>query len=157
MLKDIIAILVLLIICLAAGAIGSLFTIQSIPTWYASAAKPVFTPPNWLFGPAWTLLYILMAIAAFLVWKKGFDKPAVRFALLIFGAQLALNTIWTPLFFGLHQLLLAFIEIVVLWLFILWTMVKFFPISSAAGWLLVPYILWVSFASVLNFAFWIMN
>ena len=153
----VIALIISIAICLGAGALGTIYTIPSIPGWYASLTKPPFTPPNYLFGPAWTLLYVLMGIAAYLIWSRGSENKAVRAALGIFAAQLILNAVWTPLFFGFHWLLAAFIEIIILWLFILWTIVKFYRISSVAGLLLVPYILWVSFASVLNFSVWWLN
>jgi len=143
------------VICLAAGFIGSIFTTPSIPTWYASLIKPVISPPNYLFAPVWTILYILMGIALFLVWTaKGKDKT--KSALIFFFVQLGLNSLWSILFFGLKMPLLAFLEIIVLWIFILLTMLKFFKIKKAAGWLLAPYLAWVSFASILNFLiFWL--
>ncbi len=144
-------------VCFLAALIGSVFTAGAIPTWYANLAKPEFTPPGWLFGPAWTVLYILMAIAAYIVWEKGLDKPGVRTALAAFLVQLALNALWSIIFFGLRSPAGAFAEVVVLWLAILVTMILFFRVSKAAGWLFVPYILWVSFAAVLNFTLWIMN
>jgi len=140
--------------CQAAGFLGSLATTPSIGGWYKSLVKPSFNPPNWVFGPVWTTLYLLMGIALFLVWRLGFKAEGVQAALIVFLIQLALNTLWSILFFGLHQPLPAFIEIIVLWAFILWTMIKFFGLSRPAGWLLVPYLLWVSFASVLNFFLW---
>lgn len=141
----------------AAGIIGSIFTISSIPTWYAMIAKPEFAPPNWLFGPVWTTLFALMGIAAFLVWKKGTERKDVKVALGIFVLQLVLNTLWSIIFFGLRSPGGAFIEIIFLWLAILWTIVAFHKISKAAAYLLIPYILWVSFAAYLNYAIWILN
>lgn len=136
----------------ALGIIGSVFTIPSIPTWYATLNKPFFNPPNWVFGPAWTILYLLLGVAAFLVWEKGWKKKEVRGALTIFAIQFILNIAWTPLFFGLKSPGLALVEIIILWLFILLTIVKFYQISKPAGIILIPYILWVTFATVLNFA-----
>lgn len=156
-LKDIAGSIISMIICLGVGSIGTIFTLSSIPTWYAGLTKPAFTPPNWLFGPAWTLLYALMGIAAYIIWAKGLNKREVRIAFSIFLAQLVLNAVWTPIFFGLHWLLLAFIEIIVLWLMILWTIIKFYRLSAPAGWLLLPYILWVSFAAALNLSVWLLN
>jgi len=153
----VIAFILFIAICLGAGALGIIYTAPSIPTWYAALNKPGFNPPNYLFGPVWTLLYIMMGIAAYLVWRQGFENQEVRAALTIFAVQLILNAVWTPLFFGLHWLLAAFIEIVILWLLILWTIVKFYRISSIAGLLLIPYILWVTFASLLNFSLWQLN
>jgi len=140
-----------------AGLIGSVFTISAIPTWYAAIQKPSFSPPNWIFGPAWTTLYLLMGVAAFLVWRHGFERKEVKTALTIFGGQLVLNTLWSIIFFGLHNPLWAFIEIIVLWLAILGTIIVFYKISRPAAYLLLPYILWVSFASVLNFSILILN
>ncbi|MFH1145837.1 MAG: TspO/MBR family protein [bacterium] len=140
-----------------AGIIGSVFTAPSIGTWYAALIKPSNNPPSWLFGPVWTILYVLMGIAAFLIWKKGLDRKDVRIGLGIFIGQLVLNTLWSIIFFGLHSPGGALIEIVFLWLAILATIVAFYEISRPAAWLLVPYILWVSFAMYLNYAIWTLN
>lgn len=139
----------------AAAALGSLATFQAIPTWYATLHRTIISPPNWVFGPAWTILYILMATAAYLVWKKG-EKQA-KDALFLFGGQLALNALWSILFFGNHLILTAFIEILFLLAMIIWTTIVFFKIKKLAGWLMVPYIVWVSFASILNFMTWLAN
>lgn len=139
-----------IIICQLAGLIGAVFTTPSISGWYAGLNKPFFNPPNWLFGPVWTLLYLLMGISLYLVWnqKKGVKTKT---ALIIFAIQLGLNVLWSVIFFGLHSPLVAFLEIIVLWLFIILTIIKFFPISKISAYLLIPYLLWVSFASFLNF------
>lgn len=145
-------------VCFAAAGLGSLATYPSIPTWYATLNKPGFTPPNWVFGPAWTLLYLLMAVAAWLVWQKiEEDRPAVRGALIAFGLQLLANVLWSVVFFGYHSPLAGYAVIILLWLLILWTMIRFFRISKIAGWLLVPYLLWVTFASGLNLAVVLLN
>ncbi len=141
----------------SAGIIGSLFTRPSIPTWYATLVKSPINPPAWLFAPVWTTLFLLMAIASFLIWKKGWEKREVRRALGIFLGQLILNILWSILFFGLHSPLAAFVEIIILWLTILWTILAFRKISKIAAWLLAPYILWVSFAAVLNFLLMLLN
>jgi len=146
-----------LLVCLGAGWIGSIFTTPSIPTWYAGLAKPSFNPPNGVFGPVWTLLYLLMGIALFLVWRKAPQAPGAGLALVLFLVQLALNVLWSILFFGLRSPLLGLVDILLLWAAILATMLLFFRVSPAAGALLVPYLLWVSFASVLNFAIWRLN
>lgn len=140
-----------------AGIIGSVFTASSIPTWYASLNRPSFAPPNWLFGPVWITLFTLMGIAAFLIWKRGLERRDVRNALSIFIAQLVLNTLWSIIFFGLQSPGAALVEIVILWLAILATIISFGKISKPAAWLLVPYILWVSFAGILNYFIWILN
>lgn len=149
---DIVKLVVSIALPLGAGALGGLATAPAIPTWYQTLNKPVFSPPQWLFGPAWTTLYILMGIALFLVWRQGFSAPGVRLALLAFLVQLVLNVIWSFLFFGLRSPLIALIEIVVLWLAILFTIIRFFRVSVPAGVLLLPYIGWVTFATILNAA-----
>jgi len=141
-----------LAVVLAADAIGSLATMKAIPTWYRGLAKPSFNPPDWLFGPAWTVLYLLMAVAAFLVWKQGIGTPGVKLALVAFLVQLVLNVLWSVFFFGLRSPLGGLVDIVLLWLSILATIVLFFRVSSTAGILLLPYIAWVSFAALLNAA-----
>jgi tryptophan-rich sensory protein len=142
-----------LVVCLAVGALGGLSTAPAIPTWYAGLAKPSFNPPNWLFAPVWTTLYVLMAIAAWLVWRRG----SARTALILFALQLALNAAWSQLFFGLHRIDLALIDIVLLLAAIVATALAFRRHSTAAALLLVPYIAWVSFATTLNFAIWRLN
>lgn len=140
-----------------AGLLGSLFTFEAIPTWYATLTRPALSPPNWVFGPVWTTLFFLMGISAFLVWQKGLKRKDVRIALGIFLVQLVLNTLWSIIFFGWQHLGLACIEITLLWLAILFTIKSFWSISKPAAWLLIPYLLWVSFASYLTFAFWMLN
>lgn len=146
-----------LALCQFVGWIGTNFTVKSIDTWYAALNKPVFNPPNWIFAPVWIGLYLLMGISLYLILIKEPRDAAVRKALWVFGVQLVLNAVWTPLFFGARLPLVAFIEILVLWVFILLTIIKFKPISRLAAYLLVPYFLWVSFASVLNGALWLLN
>ena len=146
-----------IVVCQGAGIIGSLFTTPAIPTWYAALQKPAFTPPNWLFAPAWITLYLLMGIAAFLIWRVGLENRRVRTALIIFLVQLVLNSLWSVVFFGMQSPLYGIIVIIILWLAILLTILKFARISSVAAWLLVPYILWVSFASALNISIWLLN
>jgi len=155
--KNIGKLVISVVACLAAGAIGSIFTRQAIPTWYATLEKPVFNPPNWLFAPVWTLLYILMGIAAFLVWRKGWENRQVRIALIAFLVQLVLNASWSVVFFGLQSPLYGLIVISVLWVAILYTALKFYRISLVAGVLMLPYLLWVTFAAVLNESIWLLN
>jgi len=140
-----------------AGIVGTVFTVSAIPTWYATLAKPALNPPSSIFGPVWTTLYALMGIAAFLVWKKGLVRKDVRKALGVFLFQLVLNAAWSIIFFGLHSPFWALIDITLMWLAIVWTIVLFYKISKPAMWLLVPYILWVSFAAYLNYSIWILN
>ena len=140
-----------------AGAIGSVFTVSAIPNWYAGLAKPALNPPGWIFAPVWTALYALMGIAAFLVWKKGLEKKEVKAALATFSVQLFLNAMWSILFFGLHDPFFALVDIVFLWIAILWTIIAFYKISRAAAYLLLPYLLWVTFAAYLNYSIWYLN
>lgn len=143
-------------LCQMAGAIGSLATFQNIAGWYLALNKPFFTPPNWVFGPVWITLYLLMGIAFFMVWNKGLNKKT-KPALQIFGIQLGLNTLWSIVFFGFQSMLGGLVTIVLLWLAIAWTIAKFWKISRPAGWLLVPYIVWVTIATALNAAVWLLN
>lgn len=161
-----------------AGIIGSFFTISAIPThstssgqaWYAGLVKPALNPPSWIFGPVWTTLYALMGIAAFLIWREYSKltlseveglvpqrKRQIKVALGAFGIQLFLNAVWSIIFFGFQNPGWALVNIVLLWLVIVWTIVVFYKISKPAAYLLVPYLLWVSFASYLNYAIWFFN
>lgn len=144
-------------ICELAGGIGAIFTTPAINSWYAKLARPALAPPNWIFAPVWTTLFVLMGISAFLIWQKGLERREVKTALTIFAIQLALNVLWSVLFFGLHSPGFAFIEIIILWLAILTSIITFVKISKVAAWLLAPYILWVSFAGYLNFMIWALN
>lgn len=155
--KNVIKAIIAIIICELAGALGSVFTTPSIPGWYASLAKPTLSPPNWVFAPVWTTLFALMGIAAFLVWRKGLDHKDVKIALGVFIGQLVLNTLWSIVFFGLHSPGGAFIEIIFLWLAILATIIAFTKISKPATWLMLPYILWVTFAAYLNWSIYFLN
>jgi len=148
--KEIGLLAVCLVICFGAAAIGSLATYPNISSWYSTLAKPSFSPPNWVFGPVWTLLYFLMAVSLFLVVRKGMNAKGVFPAAANFGVQLVLNVLWSVVFFGMHMPLAAFIVIAALWLSILSTIKDFNAISRNAALLLVPYILWVSFAAFLN-------
>jgi tryptophan-rich sensory protein len=121
--------------------------------WYAALNKPAWNPPPWIFGPVWSLLYLMMAVAAWLVWRReGWQK-----ALMLYFIQLTLNAAWTPIFFGAHEMGWALVEIIALWLAILLTLRSFLPISKPAAWLLAPYLAWVTFAAFLNFTLWRMN
>ena len=163
-----------------AGWIGSIFTISAIAPWYSTLTKSSLTPPSWVFGPVWTILFILMGVALFIVWKKGWrvqnqlldergkswNPWTKRFwsgdwqkgnIIAIFSIQLAFNVLWSIIFFGLHQPGLAFFEIIALWLSILYTIINFYRVSKTAAWILLPYIIWVSFAAYLNLVIWIWN
>ena len=146
-----------IIISHAAGIIGSIFTSPSIPTWYAGLQKPFFSPPNWAFAPAWLTLYTLMGIALYLVWMKGTKKKAVRTGMTLFGVQLGLNALWSIIFFGLRNPMLAFLEIIILIAAISLTMIKFREIDIRAYYLMWPYVLWTTFAAFLNYNIWILN
>ena len=168
------------IICQLAGVLGSLFTSPSIQTWYASINRSALSPPNWVFAPVWITLFLLMGISLYLIWAskdnsidnklivkksrlknklviKASINPLKKAALIFFSIQLALNILWSIIFFGLHNIWLAFLEIILLWAFILLTIIKFYKISKPAAYLLVPYFLWVSFAAVLNLSLWMAN
>jgi len=155
--KDLVKLAASVGVCLAAGAIGSFATISNISTWYAALQKPWFTPPNWLFGPAWTTLYVLMGVALFLVWKKGFESKGVKTAVGVFAVQLVLNVLWSVAFFGMQSPLLGLVVIALLWLAIAASIYVFWKISRPAAALLVPYIAWVSFAAFLNYSVWLLN
>lgn len=156
-LSEIVKFLISIIACQLAGFIGSFFTTPAIPTWYATLNKPSFTPPNAVFAPVWTTLFLLMGIALFLVWRKGLHLKNVRIAVIIFGIQLILNMLWSIMFFGLKSPLAGFIEIVIMWIAICFTIFYFYKTSKVSGLLLIPYILWVSFAMVLNYSIWRLN
>lgn len=149
--------LIALVVPQLAGIIGSLFTREASSSWYVQLVRPAFAPPNWLFAPVWTTLYGLMGIALYLVWRKQGQVKGVGIALVLFVVQLALNTLWSGIFFGLRAPGVAFVEIIFLWCAIVGTMIAFYRVSRPAMWLLVPYLVWVSFAGYLNYAFWIVN
>lgn len=139
-----------IILCQLAGIIGTVFTMDAIPTWYAGLIKPVLNPPSWVFGPVWTILYTLMGISLYLVWQKK-GKTG------IFFVQLVLNALWSIVFFGLKDISLALVVICMMWISIVSTIVVFYKISRPAAYLLLPYIAWVSFALYLNLAIWRLN
>ncbi len=175
-----IKLLVSIIICELAGVIGSFYTASEIQGWYAGLKKPFFNPPNWIFGPVWSILFLLMGIALYLVWEKNFviknfvgsafdeswNKVSGKFwsgswqklnIILIFSAQLVLNILWSLIFFGSHNPAAAFFELLMLWVAIVYTIVNFYRVSKVASYLLIPYILWVTFAGILNLSIWILN
>ena len=169
-----------IIICEFAGIIGSFYTVPQINSWYAGLNKPSFNPPSWIFGPVWTTIFVLMGIALYLVWDKKWEpknkfkfgqiKPWNRLSqklltgswekaniVLIFSTQIILNILWSIIFFANHSLGMAFFELLMLWFAILFTIVNFYRVSKIAGLLLLPYILWVTFAGVLNYFLWVLN
>lgn len=151
---DVLKLIFAVVSCELAGFIGSIFTTPAIPTWYAGLVKPALTPPSWIFAPVWTALFAMMGVAVFLIWKKGLDKKGVKIALIIFDIQLVLNVFWSVIFFGLKSPGWAFVEIIFLWLAIVAVIIAFAKISRPTAWLLVPYIIWVSFAGYLNYSIW---
>jgi tryptophan-rich sensory protein len=145
-----------IVLCQLAGLLGSLFTAPAIPTWYQTLKKPFFTPPNWIFSPVWISLFILMGVSLFLIWRRV-DHPKFKRAFSFFLIQLVLNILWSGAFFGLRSPLLGLMDIILLWVAILLTILNFFKVSKVAGMLLIPYLLWVSFATLLNFFLWVLN
>lgn len=145
-----------IVLCQLAGVIGTIFTMEAIPTWYADLVKPSFNPPNWVFGPVWTILYTLMGVSLYGIWKAN-PSLGKGFAEKLFYTQLILNSAWSIIFFGIKSPLLALFEIAVLWVIILLTILAANRISSYAGKVLIPYILWVSFATLLNASIVLLN
>lgn len=156
--RSVVALLVFFAACFLAAGIGGLFTGPQTASggWYDTLAKPFFTPPGWLFGPVWTVLYAVMAVAGWLVWRRR-DEMNVRPALVLFGAQLFLNLMWSVVFFGMEAPGLGLVEISVLWVAISLTIAAFMRVSRVAGWLLAPYLAWVTFAAFLNAGIWLLN
>lgn len=146
-----------ILVCQLAGVIGSIFTMPAVKTWYESLNRPAWRPPNSVFGPVWITLFVLMGIALFLVWRKGLAASGVKTALAIFIVQLALNVLWSLVFFGLKAPGWALAEILVLWASIVLTIVWFYEVVPFSGLLLLPYLAWVSLAAILNYSIWQMN
>ena len=151
------AFIICLLIPLAIGAIGGYFTFESVKTWYTTLNKPTFNPPNSIFGPVWTSLYIIMGISSYLIWKKRNTVSGYNWALGMYLLQLFLNLMWSFLFFFQRQIGFALVEIAILWLTIIITAFLFYRMDKPAGLLFIPYILWVSFASYLTFSIYILN
>jgi len=154
--KNFLKLIGVIFICFLPGIIGGFFTANNLYPWFSLLTKPSFNPPSWIFSPVWTMLYTLMGISLFLVLKTDNSKNKAR-GIVFFAIQLVLNGLWSIVFFGLHQILLAFIVIVALLAFIILSLVEFYKISKPAAYILVPYLIWVSFASVLNFSLYILN
>jgi tryptophan-rich sensory protein len=149
--------LISLLITLAIGFTAAFFTRPEIHGWYSTLKKPSFNPPPWLFAPVWTCLYILIAIAAYLIWKHRSRKPVYKVTRTIYFVQLFLNFLWSVVFFGMHQIAGAFMVIALLWISIILTIYWFNKFNKIAGWLLLPYLLWVSFAGILNASIYLLN
>lgn len=145
------------LICFASAAIGSIFTFSQITSWYATLNKPFFTPPNVLFAPVWTILYFLQGVSLYLVWKGRIKTRQIRLGLVFFILQLFLNALWSILFFGFHNVGLAILNIVGLWIFIFLSVLSFAKVSKIASWILVPYLLWVSYAGLLTIGIFLLN
>ncbi len=150
------ALVVFLVVTFAAAAIGSAATFANVKTWYPLLVKPAWTPPSWLFAPVWSALYVAMAVAAWRVWRRQTGAAATG-VLRLYGAQLALNALWSVLFFGMKRPDLALVDIAGLWLLLVLALVRFARVDCVAGWLWAPYVAWVSFASALNAAIWWLN
>lgn len=155
--KNSLKLLLSIAVCELSGIIGATFTISAIPNWYANLNKPFFSPPNWLFGPVWTILYLLMGVSFYLIWTQSPKRKGVLLAIKTFIFQLFLNFIWTPVFFGLRSPELGLIVIVAMWFAILAAIAKFHHLSKTAAYLLIPYLLWVSFATLLNGSIALLN
>lgn len=153
---NIFSLIVFVFICLAAAGIGSFFTAKSVSSWYITLSKPVWNPPNWVFGPVWTFIYLTIAVSGWLTWRQVsiFDNPVIY---IIFGLQLILNMAWSGIFFALQQPGWAFVDIIFLWLLIISYIVFDWPVSKWASILFIPYFLWVGFAAILNFSIWQLN
>ena len=151
-------ILAVVVTCLAVGYFSGIVTRSAVTTWFPTLVKPSFNPPSWVFAPVWSMLYVMMGVAAGLVWDRiEAEREVVKKALIFFAIQLALNALWSYLFFGLQNPMLAGLEIILLWLMIFETYIQFVKINKIAGYLLLPYLAWVSFASVLNGSIWWLN
>ena len=151
-------ILAVVVTCLAVGYFSGIVTRSAVTTWFPTLVKPSFNPPSWVFAPVWSMLYVMMGVAAGLVWDRiEAEREVVKKALIFFAIQLALNALWSYLFFGLQNPMLAGLEIILLWLMIFETYIQFAKINKIAGYLLLPYLAWVSFAAVLNGSIWWLN
>lgn len=146
-----------ILICQSAGIFGSVFTVEAVTDWYSTLTKPTFAPPDWVFGPVWIILYFLMGVSLYTVWVSE-SKPKIRNAFfIVFGIQLTLNALWSLLFFGLKSPILGLIDIILLDIMVIVTIIYAKSISKFAALLLVPYLVWIIFASILNFAIFLLN
>jgi len=155
--SNIVKAIIAIAIPLMVGATSGFFTVTGVESWYQTIQKPSWNPPNWIFGPVWTTLYVMMGIALFLVWKEDTSEELKKIALALFAVQLTLNFFWSFIFFNQQQPGWALVEIIAMWFFILLTIFAFAQVNKTAAWLLVPYISWVSFAAILNFTIWQLN
>jgi len=155
--SNIVKAIIAIVIPLMVGATSGFFTVTGVESWYQTIQKPSWNPPNWIFGPVWTTLYVMMGIALFLVWKEDTSEELKKIAIALFAVQLTLNFFWSFIFFNQQQPGWALVEIIAMWFFILLTIFAFAQVNKTAAWLLVPYISWVSFASILNYTIWQLN
>jgi translocator protein len=150
--REIPKLIVSILIVFLAGAVGTVFTLKEITGWYAYLPKPSWTPPNYAFGPIWSTLYVLMGISLFLIWREGLNRKDVQIAVIVFAVQLAINVVWSLVFFGTHNIFGGLLLVLILWVAILVNIIVFYRISKPAGLILIPYIVWVSIASYLNYS-----
>jgi len=155
--RKISCIIIAVLLCLLIGFISSIVTQTSLTTWYANLKKPWFNPPNWVFAPVWILLYLMIGSAAGIIWSQGFHHKWVKTALYHFGFQLLLNAAWSIFFFGLENPLFALLDIIALFILLLFTIKRFKIVSRTAAYLLAPYTIWIAFAMALNFKIWQLN
>ncbi len=155
--SNIVKAIIAIVIPLMVGATSGFFTVTGVESWYQTIQKPSWNPPNWIFGPVWTTLYVMMGIALFLVWKEDTSEELKKIAIALFAVQLTLNFFWSFIFFNQQQPGWALVEIIAMWFFILLTIFAFAQVNKTAAWLLVPYISWVSFATILNYTIWQLN
>jgi tryptophan-rich sensory protein len=155
--NNIVKLIIAVAIPVAVGATSGFFTISGVSSWYQTINKPSWNPPSWIFGPVWTTLYIMMGISLFLVWKSDSAGMLKKIAIALFAAQLILNFFWSFIFFNQRQIGWALVEIVVMWVVILLTIFAFARVNKTAAWLMVPYVSWVSFATILNYTIWKLN
>lgn len=155
--KNILKLVFSIAICQSAGLIGTVFTVSSIQNWYNLLIQPSFRPPNWLFGPVWTILYTLMGISLYWIWTAGTKKKKVKDALKLFAVHLVFNATWSIVFFGMHNIPLSLVNIIALWILIILVVIKFYKIDKKASLILLPYLAWVSFAAILNYNIFLLN
>lgn len=149
--------IVSILVVFLAGAVGTVYTLKQITTWYVSLIKPAWTPPNWAFGPIWSTLYVLMGISLFLVWREGLERKDVKIAIIVFAAQLVINVVWSLVFFATHNIIGGLVMVIILWVSILITILVFYRISKPAAIILIPYLIWVTIAGYLNYTVFLLN
>lgn len=157
MYKKVLKFIISIVICQSAGIFCSLFTFDAISDWYVTLEKPLFAPPNWIFGPVWIILYFLMGVSLYIVWENELKSKSRKVFFTVFGIQLILNALWSLLFFGLKSPLLGLVDIILLDIMVIFTIIYSKSISKLAAILLVPYLVWIIFASILNFAIFLLN